>query len=226
MALIFLIAVSSGPEGPAHAQQATGKQTTAQNAKAAPLHGSKLAEASCSTCHGPHGNKTIDPKYPKIAGQKYSYLLQQLHAFKSGARKSDVMPTVLADVSNTQLAELARFYSDQLVKPNTVKDRRLADLGARVFNSPDLGTPTCAACHGARSYGPVMGRGGTMMGGKGMMGNLANVPRLFDQNADYTVQQLDDFATGKRGGTVMGAIASRLPEQYRRAVADYLSGVR
>lgn len=230
LVLTFSVAITFGPFESARAQPAAGKQATAQSTKATPLNGQKLAESVCSNCHGPHGNATIDPKYPKIAGQKYTYLLQQLHAFKSGTRKSDVMSTVLADIANAQLAGLARWYSRQSVKKNLVKDHRLANLGARVFNSPGPDTPSCAACHSARGYGATMGRGGMMGGGmmgrRGMMGSAGNVPRLSGQNVSYTVQQLDDFASGKRRGTVMNAIVSRLPAQYRRAVAEYLSGLR
>jgi cytochrome c553 len=32
------------------------------------------AEKTCAACHGPAGNKTLMPDYPKIAGQNAKYL--------------------------------------------------------------------------------------------------------------------------------------------------------
>jgi cytochrome c553 len=197
-----------------------------------PLHGKELADAICTSCHGPTGNSP-DPQYPKIAGQKYYYLRAQLRDFKRGARKSEVMAPLAAALSDTQIGELARFYSRQKVKPDAIKDRQLADLGSRIFYYPGRGVPACAACHSPGGYGRGMmmgGRGSMMMGGGGMMGgmmwNAEAAPDLFGQHASYTVQQLDAFASGKRRATVMGPIAARLSPRERQAVADYLSARR
>ncbi len=174
-----------------------------------------------------HGNST-DPQYPKLAGQKAYYIRSQLYAFKNGVRKSDVMAGLVADISGAQIADLARYYSDQRVKPDTVKDQQLAALGARIFNYPSRGAPPCAACHVGRGFRRGrMGGGRCMMGGGvGMMiGNIAEVPNLNGQHASYLVAQLNAFATGTRPGSVMGPIARTWREQ-RRAVAEYLSGLR
>ena len=196
-----------------------------------PATAQTLAKTECSACHGPDGNSPI-AQYPKIAGQKASYLELQLRGFKYGGRKSDVMSPLAKPLSDKQIAELARFYSRQPVKPDPVKDRKLADLGRRVFTYPGRGVPACAACHSPGRYGRGMmmgGRGGMMGGGMmrgGMMGNPAFVPRLFGQHAGYTVQQLDAFASGKRHATVMGPIAARLSPHERQAVAAYRAGRR
>jgi cytochrome c553 len=208
--------------------------TSAKPGAGAPaLHGQKLAEAYCAGCHGVDGSTTTDPQYPKIAGQKAYYLRQQLRAFKSGARKSDIMSGPAAAISNAQIRELARYYSDQRVKPDVVKDPKLAAAGARIYRYASRVAPACAACHGGGGFGRrggMMGGGGGMggmMGGRmGMMGNTAAVPNLNGQHAAYIVQQLDALASGARRGTVMGPIASAWREQDRRAVAEYLSGLR
>lgn len=197
--------------------------------KPTPLHGQKLVDAYCAGCHGPDGNSP-DPQYPKIAGQKGYYLRTELRAFKRDTRKSDVMSGVASALSDAQIVELAHFFSRQRVKPDTVKDHQLADLGSRIFRYPGRGVPACAACHSPGGSGPGMmgGRGGMMGGGMmgGMMGNTAAVPNLFGQHAGYTAQQLNAFANGKRRGAVMGPIAARLSPRERQAVADYLSGVQ
>ena len=196
------------------------------------LHAKELAATVCASCHGPTGNST-DPDDPKLAGQKEYYLRLQLRGFKYGARKSDEMSPIAALLSDRQIDEVARFYSRQKVKPDTIKDRQLADLGARIFRYASRGAPACAACHSPGGYGRGMmgGRGGMMGGGGGMMrggmmGNTAAVPRLFGQHAEYTAKQLDEFASGKRRSTVMSPIAARLSPRDRQAVAEYLAGRR
>ncbi len=203
-----------------HAQSPPAKPAEPQ------LHGLKLVEAYCAGCHGVDGNST-DPQFPKLAGQKASYLRSQVRAFKTGARKSDVMSGPAAAISDAQIGELARYYSDQAVKPDVVKDESLAQAGARLFRSSQRRAPACVVCHNPRGFsgmGHMMGRGGMM--GRGMMGNFADVPNLNGQHAVYTETQLAAFASGARRGTVMGPIAAGLNDKRRKAVAEYLSGLR
>ncbi len=240
---MFLLSVG----GNARSQPAT-PQSPAPSAKpppsTPPLHGQKLADARCASCHGPDGNSP-DAQLPKIAGQKELYLRLTLHAFKSGVRKSDVMAPVASALSDAQIAELAHFYSEREVKPDPIKDKQSADLGARIYRTATKDAPACATCHNPRSGslgpgpgmmggpgapggmpgGPMMGSG-MMQGGAGMMSNTAAVPDLFGQHAAYTVQRLDAFASGKRKGTVMGPIAKGMSPQDRQAVAGYLAGQR
>ncbi len=209
------------------------KLPEAAEIKAMPVK--EIAATVCVSCHGPTGN-SAEPDDPKLAGQKEFYLRLQLRGFKYGARKSDEMTPIAALLSDKQIAELARFYSRQKVEPDKIKDRKLADLGRRVFNHAGRGVPPCAACHSRGGYGPGMMGGHGMMGGgmmgrgmggpMGMTGNTAALPYLFGQHAVYTAAQLDAFASGKRRGQVMGPIAARLTPRERRAVAEYLSGRR
>ena len=227
-------ALMSGSVVAGRAQTATAAQKPAA-APGTPQTAQQLAKGLCSACHGPDGNSP-DAQFPKIAGQKASYLELQLRGFKYGGRKSDVMSPIAKPLSDKQIAALARLYSRQTVKPDAVKDRKLAALGARIFDAPGRGVPACAACHNPGGYGGGMmmgGRGGMMGGGMmhggmmgGMMGNPALVPNLFGQHAPYAVAQLDAFASGKRHATVMGPIAARLSPHERQAVAAYLAGRR
>jgi cytochrome c553 len=66
--------------------------------------------ASCMGCHGPSGNG-IPTRFPRIAGQKQSYLLASLEAFKSGERQSDgeIMNDIAFLLSQQQMEDLAAF---------------------------------------------------------------------------------------------------------------------
>jgi cytochrome c553 len=215
------------------AQTVLRGQPERSKAREASLNGRKLAENQCAACHGVDGNST-DPQYPKIAGQNPYYTRLQLRAFKSGARKSDIMSGIASMLSETQIVELARYFSGQQVKPDGVKDPQLAEIGARIFHFPAGGAPPCIACHGGGGYGPGFGHGGMMSGRGGMMGGHMEmmmgvpgvVPNLYGQHADYIVRQLAAFARGERRSNVMSPIAAAWRKQDHRAVAEYLSGRR
>ena len=64
----------------------------------------------CVTCHGPAGKKPIIGAYPKLAGQNADYLIAQIKAFKSGARKgalSALMANQAALVSEAEMKKIA-----------------------------------------------------------------------------------------------------------------------
>jgi cytochrome c len=72
------------------------------------------AEKTCAACHGPAGNKTLMPDYPKIAGQNAKYLEKQMLDIKSGARangNSAAMKGVMPLVSDEQIKVLADYIS-------------------------------------------------------------------------------------------------------------------
>ncbi len=64
----------------------------------------------CQACHGLDGlSKT--PDSPNIAGQAEPYLVAQLQAFKSGARKNDAMSVVAPSLSDKDIEDLAAYFS-------------------------------------------------------------------------------------------------------------------
>ena len=195
-----------------------------------PTSGKAVAEAKCAACHGADGNST-DPKIPKLAGQNPAYLYWQLWAFKRGTRRSDVMSGIAGPLSDAEMADAAAFYAGQAIRPDSVKGRRLAATGPRIFAAgagPGMMT-ACAMCHGSGGRGGMSGMMG-MMGRGGMMGmmgsGMANIPNLNGQHAAYVIDQLDRFAASERQGMMMNRIAATLSETDKKAVAEYLSGLR
>lgn len=202
-----------------------------------PEQGKGIAEAKCASCHDAHGNSQ-DPQYPKLAGQNPAYLYWQLWAFKSGARRSDIMSGIAATLSDADAANTASFYGQQAILPDSVKNKALESAGERIFfRGVDPGmVPPCAMCHGSAGQRgapmmmgrmPMMGMMGHGMMGSGMMGSgmMANIPNLNGQHAIYIIDQLNRFASGERQGTMMNRIAASLSETDRKAVAEYLSSL-
>lgn len=64
----------------------------------------------CQTCHGLDGLSKI-PDAPNIAGQPEPYIIAQLHAYKSGARKNEMMSIVVPVLSDADIENLAAYYS-------------------------------------------------------------------------------------------------------------------
>jgi len=64
----------------------------------------------CQTCHGLDGLSKI-PDAPNIAGQPEPYLVEQLKAYKSGARKNEMMSVVVPNLSDADIENLAAYYS-------------------------------------------------------------------------------------------------------------------
>ena len=73
--------------------------------------GKDLAK-NCVACHGATGNGS-NPAWPKLAAQKPGYLVNALKAFRAGLRKDPMMASVSRSLSDTDIANLAAYYSAQ-----------------------------------------------------------------------------------------------------------------
>ncbi len=74
--------------------------------------GKKKATEVCAACHGPDGNSPT-PDFPRIAGQYEDYLAKALADYKSGKRENPIMQGMAAPLSNTEIADLAAYFSRQ-----------------------------------------------------------------------------------------------------------------
>ncbi len=64
----------------------------------------------CTVCHGENGI-AVAPNAPNLAGENAAYIVAQLKAFRSGKRQHEQMSIIAADLSDTEIADLARWYS-------------------------------------------------------------------------------------------------------------------
>ena len=73
-----------------------------------------LAELTerCDRCHGVNGN-SIDPLVPAIAAQRADWLEPVLNAYRTGARTSTAMAAMSSVMSETEVKDLAAYYSRQ-----------------------------------------------------------------------------------------------------------------
>lgn len=83
--------------------------------------GKEKATAMCASCHGADGITTIDPSYPKLAGQYPDYLARALNDYKTGVRKNAIMAGMAAGLSKADIANLAAYYASLPSPLKTVK---------------------------------------------------------------------------------------------------------
>ena len=72
----------------------------------------KAKSALCASCHGPTGI-SMSPVWPNLAGQKEQYLIKQIKAFRDGTRQDPMMAPMVAALSDTDIENLAAYYSSQ-----------------------------------------------------------------------------------------------------------------
>lgn len=70
----------------------------------------KAKAQACIVCHGALGLST-QPDAPNIAGQPALYLAAQLRAFRSGARKHEVMAVMARPLSDADIQNLAAWFA-------------------------------------------------------------------------------------------------------------------
>ena len=79
-------------------------------AAAADLQAGREKAQVCSVCHGPLGLHTA-PDAPSLAGQPAMYLAAQLRAYRSGARKHEVMKVMAQPLSDADIDNLAAWFA-------------------------------------------------------------------------------------------------------------------
>lgn len=65
---------------------------------------------ACQTCHGLDGIAKV-PDAPHLAGQPAVYLVRELTAYRSGARRSEVMSVATKSLSDEDIRDLSAYYA-------------------------------------------------------------------------------------------------------------------
>ncbi len=67
--------------------------------------------ATCANCHGTEGRAVPNAAVPGLAGVPASYVVEQMKAFKSGARPATVMHQIAKGYSDAQIDQIAVYYA-------------------------------------------------------------------------------------------------------------------
>jgi|HubBroStandDraft_6_1064221.scaffolds.fasta_scaffold238800_2 cytochrome c553 len=226
LTILALVALCAAPALSLAQAPAAAPAAAASPIDSFPFTHGKVADgatkaAVCTACHGANGN-SVNPDWPRLAGQSAVYIAEQLRLFKSGARANPTMMPMATSLSDQDIADLAVYYQAQ-TPLGLEADPSYWKAGEALYLRGDKSReiPACVACHGPA------GRGNP----------AAGYPALRAQQSVYVVKQLNDYASGARysAGTpppsdpnavMMFTIAKRLSAQQIRDVASYVQGMR
>ena len=162
--------------------------------------GARHKIVACAACHGERGisNK---PGVPSLAGLAPPYLVAAMKAYGAGQRKHAVMNALLADVSESELNDIANFYGRQV--PARAETPPLGDAAAGKAASA-----VCAGCHG-----PL-----------GVSANPA-WPSLAGQDARYLADALKAYKDGSRDNAMMKGMVAALDATAINNIATYYASL-
>jgi len=187
----------------------TGKAIPASAEKHGDAAAGKATAAMCAACHVASG-PSPNPAWPNLAGQNAEYLANSIKAFKSGARKNELMSPMAAAVADADVQNVAAYFSKASCNTSG-GDKAKADLG-----KAKAAAAGCAACHGS---------GGLRNPGKDGISAAEAWPNLAGQNADYLAGSLKSFQDGSRNHAVMTSVAKTLSASDIDNLAAYYASV-
>ncbi|MCP3018502.1 c-type cytochrome [Cupriavidus basilensis] len=176
-----------------------------------------IVEQVCAACHGNTGQST-QKAYPSLAGQNEDYLFKQLRQFKAGAsepalRKDATMAAVVQSMSETELREVARYFSRQAPARGHAALPHLVGAGMAIYwkGNPSNHLPACVTCHRPNGEGIA-----------------PDFPRIAGQQPEYVARQLHAWKSGTRGGPgkLMSLLVPLMTDEEILAVAQYVAQLR
>lgn len=166
-----------------------------------PLQAGKAAAAGCAGCHGEGGISKI-PGMPSLVGLDPKYFIAAMNAYKSGARKNDLMKPLAAGLSDADLNNLALYYA--LQKPARAQTPAPGNQAAG-----KKAAASCGACHGEL----------------GVSGNPLT-PSIAGQDAQYLETVLRAYRQGARKDESMNAPVAALDDKAFKDLAAFYAALK
>jgi len=173
----------------------------------------KARSVGCLACHGPAGN-SLNPMWPKLAGQHSNYIKRQLKAFKAGIRYDPMMSAMALPLDDKAIVDLAAYFASEKRSAGAV-DAAKAEQGKQIYYAgiPAKGVAACGSCHGLEGYGNPG----------------ADFPNIASQHALYVGKALKDYRAKKRTtdpGGVMQAVAANLTDAEIDLVSHFVQSLK
>lgn len=177
-----------------------------------PQRGQELSQ-SCAACHQADGN-SVNPEWPKLAGQHPKYTTKQLQDYKSGRRENALMAGQVANLDEQDMRDLSAYFAEQNISSGTA-DEAVVERGEQIYRGgiPSQNVAACIACHGPNGNGNPE----------------AMFPAVAGQHAQYSADQLRYFRNGDRAndnGRMMRNVARNMSDSDIEAVSQYMAGLQ
>jgi cytochrome c553 len=167
-----------------------------------PAHAADDIEAkaqACAACHGENGIPTDPKTIPIIWGQQQSYLVKQLHDYRSGDRDDPIMSPIAKQLAQEDLRKVAAYFA---AKSWPVKSAAAATA------TPPKGIDQCQPCHQPNFVGGPP------------------APRLAGLSYEYLLASMGSFAADTRSNNEdMPKFMRALADSDLEAMSRYLSGL-
>jgi cytochrome c553 len=165
--------------------------------------GQVLVQQVCSTCHGIDG-QSVNPLFPKLAGQTKPYIQGQLEAIQGRDRNAErtrqFMWGPARFLTNKQIDEIATYFSSLPPMKAGTRSAQATERGKIIYHQgvPVSGVQPCASCHGPAGEGDDV------------------APRLAGQHTSYMVS---------RSRIAMTKIVANLSDEDIASVSAYLQTI-
>ena len=166
---------------------------------------------NCTWCHG--GAAQGYAPAPRLAGQRASYIYQQLASFAHHTRDApfskQYMWSAADNLTPATAHALSIYFSNLPARAADDGNRTLVPLGEVIYQRgmPDENIAACVACHGPSGQG------------------VGSIPRLGGLDYNYLKRRLEQWAEGYHGALdhPMPHIATQLSRNEIEGLASYLS---
>lgn len=171
------------------------------------------AFAYCSGCHGADGVGELGPYVPRLDILGETYIATALDSYRDGHRASGYMRHAATQVSEADLAAMARRFGTLpvAVAEGPAPDTALVAAGERLARAGTFDDPSCVACHGPDAP------------------SRPEHPALAGQHEGYLAEQLRPWRADERGGGplshLMSAAAKELDDDQIAALAAYYAAL-
>ena len=189
--------------------------TAAPEARAQDAAAGKTKAAMCIGCHGIIGYQASFPvvyKVPAISGQNAKYIVSALNAYKKGDRRHPTMRSIAASLTDTDMADLAAYYSSHGEGQYPAAPEAPAAPSAEVAALLTKGA--CASCHGANFSKPID----------------PGYPKIAGQYPDYLYQALKSYHVGStpqfgRANAIMAGQVKQFKLEELKLLAGYMGSL-
>ena len=153
---------------------------------------------SCNACHGEDG-QPINATIPIIWGQQQSFLVKQLHDYRSEDRHNAIMSPLAGSISPAEWRKTAAYFAAKTWPAKTAP--------AAATPAPN-GIALCEKCHQEKFVGGMP------------------APRLAGQSYEYLLAAMNSFANDERTNNAdMATLMKGLSAAERDAMARYIAGL-
>jgi cytochrome c553 len=161
----------------------------------------------CTMCHGARGMSQANA--PNLSGQYPGAIYKELADFRNGARGSAIMMPLVANLSDSEMRDLAAYYA---YLPRVHDDPGPSAEAPRIVaaGAPMRNIAPCGACHGE-------------------LGSKIGAPWLEGQPVAYLQAQIDAFVNGTRRNDIdqqMRNVARGMTPAEIAAASRYYGGDR